>query len=159
MKIRMKAKPASSAVPALKFSLFPAINRPSFADSLSFPDDVTSLTARNVSELHGKFTAMFAYACQNMANINVEILHLEAQLDETKAGIYHRSPHVNAQERWRRDAVLDSDPDIRAINLKLMRKRQEKEMTQMYLTAFERYIAALSRELSRKSVEQGKFAG
>ena len=37
---------------------------------------------------------------------------------------------------------------------KLVRKRQEKEITQMYLTSFERYLTALSRELSRKSAEQ-----
>ena len=135
-------------------SLFRRIHRPTFADTLRFPEDVTQLSAANVSDLHGKYTQLFAFANQELSLVNVRILELQTAESLRINAVFRDNPSLNQQERWRRDAVLDTDIEMEKIHRQLAMAKAEREMTQMYIGNFDRYLVALSRELSRKSHEQ-----
>ena len=134
-----------------KLGSFYEIPRPAFADTLVFPDDVTKLEASNVSELHGKYTQMYAYANQELAKANVALLRLNARVSVRRNAVFRSRPTLNAQERWRRDAVLDADKDMEIIEAQITAVKMERTWAEMFVGNFEKYIAALSRELSRKT--------
>lgn len=151
----MKVKPKTVAGVNIKYRLFPETRRPAFADTLRFPSDVTALAAVNVSDLHGKYTELYAFANQELCRINVEILALQTKQSQRKNAMFRHRPGMNGQERWRRDAIIDCDPEMERLESALAKKKQEREYTSMYLQNFDRYLTALSRELSRKMHEQG----
>jgi hypothetical protein len=152
MKIKKKEQLVSGS--QVSYSLFPEIKRPKWSDSLVFPDDVTRLEASNISELHGKYTALFAYANQELTKINVEILRLQTEDSVLRNRLLRKSPALNSQERWRRDSVLDSHSDIERLEIRVAQLKMAREHATMYCQNFEKYIAALSRELSRKQVQE-----
>ena len=134
-----------------KLGPFYEVPRPAFADSLKFPEDVTKLDAMNVSELHGKYTMMYAYANQELAKANVALLRLHSRVALRRNTVFRSRPTLNSQERWRRDAILDSDSDMEIIEAQITSVKMEKTWAEMFVANFERYLTALSRELSRKT--------
>ncbi len=146
---------ATSARPLPQLGLFPEIQRPPFADTLSFPADLTKLESSNISELHGKYTALYAYANQELSKANVTILRLNTKISIETNRLLRERPSLNHQERWRRDAVLDGNPVIEAITAQIGQVKVLKTYAEMHVVNFEKYLAALSRELSRKSFESG----
>lgn len=138
----------------LNYKRFPEIPRPKYADTLRFPTDITRLTAQNVSELLGKYTELAAYTSQELSRINIEVLRLQTEISSRRNFLFHRNPSMNAQERWRRDAVLDSDFGMEKFDREISNQKMRKEYTEMFLGNFEKYITALSRELSRKTHDQ-----
>jgi hypothetical protein len=153
MKIKPKINSGITGIDIRFKHAFPEIRRPSFTDTLKFPSDITSLTAANVSDLHGKYTMLFAFALQNLAQINIAIIQYQTEDSLVRNKIFKDRPFVNHQERWKRDAVIDADSQVEAVMAKLAKKKMERETAQMFVTVFEKYIAALSRELSRKTKE------
>ncbi len=133
--------------------MFQEIQRPKWTDRLSFPDDVTRLNAANVSELLGKYSQLWAYTNQELCKINVAILRLQTAESRRRNEIFRRNPAVNSQDRWRRDAVLESDPLIEKFLHEIEVNKMRRTYTDTYLANFDRYINALSRELSRKMNE------
>jgi len=138
---------------SLTFSNFPGIKRPEFIDALRWPVDLTQLTAQNISELHGKYTQLYAYANQELSRINVKIIELETRERLRRNYLFRVSPSMNSQERWRRDAVLDSDTKIEEIAMERDKQRMARVHTEMFVANYEKYLNALSRELSRKTHE------
>ncbi len=137
-------------------SLFPSdFGRPKFADTLRFPDDLTLLLPANISELHGKYTQMFVFANREATRLTVEILRAETQESMAVTRLFRRQPAINSQERWKRDAVVDSDAEIESFRAAVARYKQERELARCYADNYDRYLAALSRELSRRMHEQG----
>lgn len=130
---------------------FLEVQRPAYADTIRWPDNITLLSASNISELHGKYTQLYCFANQGLAKINMDILRLQTEDSLRRNKIFRTSPHINSQERWRRDTVIDSDPEIERITKEIADKKQEREFVQMYVNNYDRYLTALSRELSRKS--------
>lgn len=153
MKIRPRVKQLSGVTFTFNHQL-PEIKRPKFADTLRFPDDITQLTTQNVSELLGKYTSLYSYANQELSRINAEIIRLQSRSSLRTNQVFRTNPSMNAQERWRRDAVLSTDSKMEEIERDLGRYKMQKEFTQMYVENFDKYIAALSRELSRKTHDQ-----
>ena len=145
MKIKTKPQPVQESD-----SPFPFADRPAFSDSLKFPDNVTELDVAGVSELLGKYGQLWCFANQGLSQVNVRIL--SAQLDESKLinSIFRENGSVNSIEKWRRDAVFDSDPQLEAIREKIQRLKMEKETLLMFVGNFDRHCQTLSRELSRR---------
>lgn len=133
--------------------LFPSIVRPKFADTLKFPSNITELGTMNITDLIGKYTALYAYANQALSAANIEILKCQSAIDLMKQYLTRSNPMMNSQEKWRRDASVDSDPRMEKLIKDQNVARQRKEQCQMYVANFDKYIAALSRELTRKTHE------
>jgi hypothetical protein len=152
MKLRSK-KPKAPELPngLTGFVALPGILRPEFADALRFPNDITRLAAQNVSELLGKYTALQAFALHEQALVNIKELDLDQQEALLKATIIGERPNVQHLERWRRDDTVSTDPRWLAIQSKLKLVRQQKLAIGAFVTIYERYGMALSRELSRKT--------
>ncbi len=150
-----KKKTALSGV-SIVYGNFPVIERPSFTKTLKFPEDITELGAKNISDLHGKYTLLWTFASQDLARVNVQILAVETSISFRRNAIFRNRPMINQQDRWKRDAILESDPDIENLELQLAQAKAEKEQIQMWLNNFDRYLTALSRELSRKMNDQDR---
>ena len=155
----MKLSPKKPSQEVSGFNLqtdeaFKRIHRPKFSDRLKFPDDITELSPANVSDLLGKYTQMYAFANQELALVNVKLLALQTDESRRVTALFCSNPTLNQQERWRRDAVVDTDKKIQEISREVSLCKQKKEMLQMFLANYDRYLTALSRELSRKSHEQ-----
>jgi len=128
----------------------PRFLRPAFADTLKFPDDITQLDAQNVSELLGKYTKLLAYAAQEHAKQTVRMLEIECKMAELQSEIFIQSPGIAHIERWKRDQKIQAHPRMFNIRITLLEINQRREMLSMFVSNFERFINALSRELSRK---------
>jgi hypothetical protein len=157
MKLRL-SPPKANVNPGPAFQGFNApkdFDRPEFADTLRFPNDLTQLAPANVSELHGKYTQLFVFANREATRLSVEIMRTETQESLAKSSMFRRFPAINSQERWKRDAVMDSDPEIENTRRQISSLRQEQETAKCFASNYTAYIAALSRELSRRMQEQG----
>lgn len=64
---------------------------------------------------------------------------------------------MNTLERWKRDAIIDRDADVEMIRREKAKIQEEKIYAEMYLANFEKYLNALSRELTRKTAETHRF--
>jgi hypothetical protein len=134
---------------------FRRIDRPNYADTLVFPaQTLTSLDSEQVSDLHAKYTLLYAYANQSLAEINVEILRLQNKRGERENEIYRRNTAINSLEKWRRDAKMKEDTAIERLNFALTQEHFKRIQLEAILGNYERFIAALSRELSRKNFER-----
>lgn len=131
----------------------PEVFRPKFASTLVFPSDITELTAQNISDLIGKYTLLYSYANQELSKLNVLILQSERREEIRVNDLFRTRPSLNQIEKWRRDSVLAEDTEIEEIRTNINRLQIQKEFTQMYLSNFDRYVNALSRELTRKTHE------
>jgi hypothetical protein len=149
----MKIK-SQSLVGSIKLFSYPILLRPKFLDSLKFPEEITELTSQNVSDLIGKYSQAYAYVNQARCQLVIAILKAEAELSEVQSQIFKGRPSINFQERWRRDAIVETDQRIAEIRVQAYKLRQQKEYTEMWLQNLDRYLTALSRELTRKMQDQ-----
>lgn len=129
----------------------PDFNRPAFTDTLRFPEDLTVLSDANVSELLGKYTMLYAYAAQERSRAYLEELKADQELSQVEAGITSEAPQIQHIERWKRDAILASYPEIQKARMKQFMAVQRKEIAGTYASNYDRYVQALSRELTRKT--------
>jgi hypothetical protein len=128
----------------------PRFSRPKFADSLKFPNDITQLSAQNVSELLGRYTQMLAFVSEQHTIATIRILEAETRLSHTASKIVIEDPKLVHLERWRRDQVVDTDSRMMLLKADLLKAKKVREVGWLYCQNYERYISALSRELSRK---------
>jgi hypothetical protein len=158
MKIKVKVKPSASrnqnvTGSSISYSKFPVTGRPSFTDKLKFPEDITELTAANVSELLGKYTLLWSYVNQDRARLEVQLLRLQ-RLDSLRVNQMLRDNHrLNHIDKWRRDAVIAEDEQMETLKQQISSVQAELKYASMYLENYDRYANALSRELTRKTHE------
>ena len=148
MKLDKKEPEIIGSVISLELPIF---ERPKFADKIRWPNDLTQLTAQNVSELLGRFTQMVCYADAHWAKVQQEIMALEHVIHQRKIHIYEDSPSLIRLDKNKRELNLDSDPGIAILKSRLSRLKRAEIKDAMYVRNYERYVAALSRELSRKT--------
>jgi hypothetical protein len=129
----------------------PLQNRPKFADDLRFPDNLIQFPAEVISELHGKYTKLYVYANEERTKLIVKLLQLETKETQIRALVFRERPQINQQEKWRRDAVLEEDPRMRSLLHEISFTKIQKEWADTFVANFDRYLIALSRELSRRS--------
>lgn len=133
----------------------PQFGRPAFADTLRFPADITSLDARNISELLGKYTAMYSFVNEQQGKISGKLLNLQTVESLLRNKMLRDAPSLNNLERWRRDTVLDADPAIETLFEQQQILKGQRDHAGVFLGNYERCITALSRELSRKMQDSG----
>ncbi len=148
--MKLKSKPEASWY-------FPMVSRPKFADTLQFPADLASLTSANLTELMSRYTQMMVFASQKLSEILVKIIQTETQIRRSKSDMLLARPSLNSLERWRRDAIIEADPVMRALDLQLSRFRSEEVMAQMFVNTYEKLLVVLSRELSRRIAEEPTY--
>jgi hypothetical protein len=129
----------------------PVFERPKFADKIKWPDDITQLTAQNVSELLGKYTALLCYAEAQLAKYQQEILMLENKASQLAIFIYKEEPSIRTLEKNKREMKIATDDGMIKIKSRLSTLRSCEVATSMFVKNYERFVTALSRELSRKS--------
>lgn len=112
------------------------------------------LDSEQVSDLHAKYTLLYAYANQGLTEANVTIMRLHGQRGQRENEMYRRQPQINSLDKWRRDAKIREDEQIESINARLSHQNVIKAQLEMLLQNYEKFIAALSRELSRKNYER-----
>lgn len=151
----MKVKPVKKSKPEITGITvavdLPVFNRPKYADSVKWPDDITQLAAQNVSELLGKYTGLLCYAQSELANYQQQILGIEYQINRLEVTIYTEEPQVVNLAKNIRDLKFDSDEGMTILKAHLIRLKRCEVVTSMHVQNYERKITALSRELSRKT--------
>lgn len=143
MKLKQPAQPVG-------WFRLPVITRPDCADTVVWPGKLTDLTPENLSDLLGKYTAMLAYVTHVAAEATAEAIKLEAEKAQATTALYVQEPRLANLDKWRRDLKLDALPEIEAVNIKLTTMKIRRTMAEAYISTYDRYIAALSRELSRR---------
>ena len=132
---------------------FPLPERPKYADALKFPQDITELTPANISELMGKYTEMYSYAAAEAAKAEVQLLILATGGKKVETDILQSRPELLHKEKWRKDLIINTDPQ----KVELLKKEQHWQIrlryAKMFLEIYEKYLNALSRELTRKSTD------
>lgn len=153
MKIKTAAPPVPpDAPPGLEGWLFKPIPRPAFTDALFFPDDVTKCSLSDVSRLHGQYTALYAYVVSECAKLGQEALRIESELFVRKNNVT-RTGLTYGKNKYKIDVEVRADMSMEKLHLKLHKVREHEEVTKRYLEIYDRYIAALSREMTRRTAE------
>ena len=155
MKLNLKKKKSPDLIGgvSVSHSRYPAVPRPAFTDRLKFPEEITELGSANVSDLLGKYTLLWSYVNQDAARLKVTLLRLQHQESRRTNDMFRENPRLSHVEKWRRDAVVSEDSYIEAVRQQISRAEAELEYANMYLANYDRYINALSRELTRKMSE------
>lgn len=152
MRVRKKQVPLVQTT--VSFAQYQAFPRPAFADSIRFPNDLTQLTAANLSDLLGKYTRLYAFANAEACKCNVSLLRIDTQESLRRATLLRERPFLNNQEKWRRDSVLDCDPAIMRYQSERLLAKQNRLFAETARDNFEKYIAALSRALTQKGLSE-----
>lgn len=132
---------------------FPAIERPSFTDTLKFPENLASISSGELGVAHGRFTSMLAYAASELAKLTVEKLKVESAISME----YHRrvvSLSMQDVQKWKIQNVVESSTAMVLLKKQLLEENIKIEAVRTYKENYERYAAALSREMSRRASEQ-----
>ena len=154
-----KPAPVELGVTSIRYESMPQIAPPSFVHKLRFPEDLTELGTQNISELLGKYTLLWTYVNQDMARLRVKALKLSQKETNRINSKLREMPALNQIERWKRDALLAEDESIEFIRTEQTRTSMELEQCGMYLANYDKYINALSRELTRKTHEVSLHRG
>ena len=153
LKKRKLSTPKSKLISHLRL---PSVRRPDFADHIRFPDDITQLNGENVAELLGKYTLLYTYAAQDMAFLNQESLRIESHERVRRSEIVQNNPRINTIEKYKREAFFEADSKLRSLQNHRTVVSIRKETTGMFMNNFDKYIQALSRELTRKTSSEEK---
>lgn len=155
MKIKVKKrnstrKPQKSEL--ITHLKLPQINRPKWADNLRFPDDLTEVTAANVSELLGKYTSLWAFVNEDACRTTQHLLRLDSAEQTRMNQMIGRRPALTTLEKFRRDQLFAVDPVIATYRREKKILHIHKAASDMFLANYDKYINALSRELTRKGM-------
>jgi hypothetical protein len=151
MKIKKVSKPAPEIVGFTTVVDLPPFLRPKFADKVEWPDDITRLESRNVSELLGKYTALLCYAGSQLAKSQVDLMKVEYQMSALETKIYIEEPTIARLEKNKRELKLSSDDGMIILESRRSILKRFIRLQEVYVQNYERKITALSRELSRKT--------
>lgn len=132
--------------------LFQPIERPEYTDSIKFPDDVTRLTPADVSKLHARYTALYAYAVAELAKVDVAFLRCRSTCSVQKNNVT-RTGHTYGKNKHQIDVQVRLDKRLEDLELLAHEAEAKKIILTGYVEVFDKYIAALSREMSRRSAE------
>jgi hypothetical protein len=135
--------------------LFKPIERPSFTDSLKFPDDITKASLAEVSMLHGRYIALYAYVVSETAKLGQELLRLDSELFVRKNNV-SRTGLTNGHNKQKVDLYVRLDMTMQQIQLRRNVVQERKDITDKFLDIFDRYAGALSREMTRRTSEMNR---
>lgn len=154
MRLKKKKRSTTRRLKLISHLRLPSVRRPDFADHLRFPEDITQLNGENVAELLGKYTLLYSYAAQDMAFLNQESLRIESHERIRRSEIVQQNPRINTIEKYKREAFFEADSKLRSLQEHRTVVNIRKETTGMFMNNFDKYIQALSRELTRKTTTE-----
>lgn len=146
-----KPNPTKARLPEDQRIGLPEFERPDFLGTLKFPVNITQLDAASLSGAIAKFTAAYAYACSQRARYDMMIIAAESREYIARSQLFKTRPAlITTLERNKRDAILDTEPEIVEAKLAIADARAKREWAYSQIQAFEKMLMALNRELTRK---------
>lgn len=139
-----------TAVVRLEVGHIPALERPKFTDNIRFPDDLTQLSAQNLSELMGKYGALLGFVEQETTTYAIAEKRIEHQIEEAEVQYHADNSRTRFLEKWKVDLLVRSDQAVRLLHKRLVTVRALKERGLSLVRTYTQFINILSRELSRK---------
>lgn len=99
----------------------------------------------------GQYTGLMAYALSELAKLNQEVLRGESVIFRIQAPI--RANHaMQGTNQWQSKALLDMKT-LEEVN-NMNEARIDRELVQSQVNILDRYINALSREMTRRGHER-----
>ncbi len=132
--------------------MFKPVSRPEFTDTLSFPQDITALPSMEVSRLHGQYTALCAYAMAELAKADVQALKCRSECFVRKNNVA-RTGQTYGRNKYQTDLQIRLDKHLENLELAAHKAEEQQILLKSYVEIFDKYIASLSREMSRRSSE------
>ena len=151
--MKLQIKKHAPAAPQRAYPEFSSILKPSFAGSLTFPEDVTRLSLQEVSKYHAQYIALHCYALARSSALKQEILRLESERTFRRNNVIRHVMTYGTRERWKMDRTIETNPDIEKLSAAIAEKQIPREEIEMYVSVFEKYALALSREITRRGTE------
>lgn len=144
MKLLKKPSPPSWA--------FPPVERPTYTDKLRFPENLPALSGRDLGLYHGQYVGLHAYASSELSKLQGKILRAESELNAIHTS---RAIALSAQKypKWEIEIMIEGSEKWKEKKEELLLLQIKKESTFSMCLNFERYAAALSREMSRRASE------
>jgi len=128
----------------------PKVERPDFADTLEFPHDITQLDPAGLTRLMGRYEVLRAYVLFDYADSKQMELDAQTKLKEQ---ISKCSMEVNTGAKTPKylvDREIESSEEIILLRNILVKAQSLKIRQEAYLEVYERFVSALSRELTRQ---------
>lgn len=115
------------------------------------PADITKLSNERLGQLYGEFVAVATYADAQLGLS--DIVHVEteytSEMTEARWGL-----HTEGQNKDERTYALRTNSHVKHARESALTKRARKVLLSKLISGYERAINALSREMSRRGLEQ-----
>lgn len=132
--------------------LFKPVERPEIADKLKFPEDITALSSRAVAQYLGYYTAMHAYAIAELAKVDIAHLRKRSEAESRRKNIA-RTGMVYSKSKYIVDREIRLDRGMEDIEKVCHELEARQKEIGAYVSIFDKYAQALSRELTRRTSE------
>ena len=128
------------------------IKRPNF-DVGELPSDITMLSSEQLGERFSSLTAWADFAATQLAIAQIEERSTQRRLDslESKMLITKMGSAVKGERITLVKAQIAADPQIEDLTIELEEKYAYRKLVEVLLNNYERDIALVSRELTRRS--------
>lgn len=128
------------------------VKQPEYLSDISFPEDITQINAAEVSKLHARYSALQSYALSEKAKVDVEILAKESERHNTITRKRYSLSTLPSTKQWEQKSIVDHS--ALGIEEELVPLKRKQIVIQSRIEIFERYIVALSREMTRRMSER-----
>lgn len=153
MKIPAK-KPSSLPRPEPRApqQVFPDIARPTYTDTLTFPEDITQTTLKEIGRYLGYYTGLHAYAVSELSKVDVQILKLRSEISVRRANVA-RNEFNAGKSKYEADRAVKIDIAMQILETRMLKLEQDQNFIRSRVEIFDRYCNTLSREMTRRSAE------
>jgi hypothetical protein len=119
----------------------------------SLPSDITMLTSEQLGEKFTVLTAWADYAASQLAVAQIEERTVQRKLDflENKLLVQRMGTAVKGERITLVKAQIAVEQDVQDLSLEYEEKYAYRKLVEMMLSNYERDIALVSRELTRRS--------
>jgi hypothetical protein len=119
----------------------------------ALPSDITMLTSEQLGEKFTVLTAWADYAASQLAVAQIEERTIQRKLDflENKMLVQRMGSAVKGERITLVKAQIAVEPEIQDLSIEYEEKYAYRKLVEMMLTNYERDIALVSRELTRRS--------
>lgn len=145
--------PVKKAAPARAFPEFAALTKPSYSGTLTFPEDVTRLSLSEVSKYHAQYVSLHCYALSRLTDIRIKLLRMDSERTVKRNTLIRNVMTYGARERWKMDRTVETNPEVEKLAADMALVEAQKMEIELYVSVFEKYALALSREITRRGTE------
>ena len=149
-------KPAQDKpAPRAPQQVFPEIDRPSYIDTLKFPDDISNCALKEISRLLGQYTGLHSYAIAEQAKLDVALLRQRSEISIRRNNV-SRSQFTAGKTKYQSDIQVRLDLRVEQLDRQLNELEQQHAFIKSRVDIFERYCSTLSREMTRRLGEMSR---